>query len=174
MSEWQPPREVATDLVYRSLFTSPEPDLRQRAVELFAAWATGKNVPVDAATLLNGGSAEADSDGTRRIASGSVGTYTDRPSGRRLQAAVFRLEEHVGNDGSRWTTSLRVATPQQADGADPADVLFSADLPWPEQPWIWLDLEHRRMPDTVSVARAARAWSAICSPPWKARTPRCH
>ncbi|WP_430784539.1 hypothetical protein [Actinoplanes sp. G11-F43] len=138
MSEWQPPREVATDLVYRSLFTSPEPDLRERAAELFAAWATGKNVPVDAGTLLDGGSAEAESDGTRRIASGSVGAYSDRAGGQQLEAAVFRLEEHPA-DGSRWTTSLRIAVPHQTGQKDT------------EQPWVWLDLEHRRTPDTAPV-----------------------
>ena len=153
---WQPSREVPAELVYRSLFSSAEPDLRSRAAELFASWATGKSVPVSAAELLTGGGAEAEAEDAHRVARGSVGSYTDRSTGRRLQAAVFRLEERLV-DGSQWTTSLRIAVPQQAEQTalfaetgEPA-TLFGAEPAWPQRSWVWLDLEHHRDPETASV-----------------------
>ncbi|GGN82324.1 hypothetical protein GCM10010112_59590 [Actinoplanes lobatus] len=153
---WQPSREVPAELVYRSMFNSAEPDLRSRAAELFASWATGKNVPVSAAQLLTGGGAEAEADDTHRVVRGSVGAYTDRSTGRRLQAAVFRLEERLA-DGNRWTTSLRIAVPHQAEQAAPfaetgePATLFGAEPPWPQRSWVWLDLEHHRVPETAPV-----------------------
>ncbi|GAA3744822.1 hypothetical protein GCM10022225_30590 [Plantactinospora mayteni] len=71
-------------------------------------------MPVSAAELLTGGGAEAEAGDTHRLVRGSIGSYTDRSSGRRLQAAVFRLEGRLA-DGSQWTTSLRVAVPPHAE-----------------------------------------------------------
>lgn len=153
---WQPSRKVPSELVYRSMFSSAEPDLRSRAAELFAAWATGKDVPVTAVELLNGGGAEAEAGDTHRRVRGTTGSYSDRSTGRRLQAAVFRLDEQLA-DGSQWTTWLRVAVPQQAEQtallAEPDEpaALFGAEPPWPQRPWVWLDLEHHRLPGTAPV-----------------------
>ncbi|MET0492313.1 MAG: hypothetical protein ABW000_04190 [Actinoplanes sp.] len=141
---WQP-REpgTATDLVYRSRFTTAAPDLQWRAAEQFSAWIAGKGVTVGAATLLAGARAEAQSaDGTRRVARSTVGSYTDRTTGRSLHAAAFRLDEHL-DDGTSWTTSLRLAGPHPV-GADQRDSGGDAGDDWPEVPWIWLDLEHHR------------------------------
>jgi len=144
---WQSSREVPAELVYRSLFSSAQPDLRSRAAELFASWATGKNVPVSAAELLAGGGADAEAGDTHGVVRGSVGAYTERSTGRRLQAAAFRLEERL-TDGSRWITSLRVAVPQQVE--QPA-TLVGAEPSWPQRPWVWLDLEHHRTPEAAPV-----------------------
>ncbi|MFC7527584.1 hypothetical protein [Actinoplanes sp. GCM10030250] len=148
---------MATDLVYRSLFTSSAPDLHRQAADLFASWATGKGIPVSATGLLDSATAEADAEDGRRVAKGTTGSYLDKTTGRQLHAAVFRLEEHLAA-GSTWTTTLRVAVPQQLEQTalltgtnDLREPLFHAEAPWPDRPWIWLDLEHRRDETTTPV-----------------------
>ena len=153
---WQPRQAVAaTDLVYRSQFTTAAPDLRRRAAEQFSTWIATKGVVASATSLLRAGRAEAESaDGVRRVARSVVASYADQPTGRHLQAASFQLDEFLG-DGTSWTTSLRLASSCRAEqtaapGRDGEEngvhriLEFDADVEWPEAPWIWLDLEHHR------------------------------
>jgi hypothetical protein len=150
---WQPRQYgVAGDLVYRSQFTTAAPDLRRLAAEQFSAWVASKGVTLSAASLLAGGMVQAGSpDGARRVARSTVGSYTDRATGRQLHAAAFQLDEYLG-DGTSWTTSLRLASPYRAEQTvlfaeqDADHRLFELDAAadWPEVPWIWLDLEHHR------------------------------
>lgn len=150
MAEGWRPRPVggATDLVYRSLFTTAAPDLGRQAAEQFSAWIASKGVIASPALLLSGGTATAGpADGAHRVARSAVGTYTDPATGRRLRAASFQLDEYLG-DGTSWTTSLRLASPRAADPAagDASPERSEAEADWPESPWIWLDLEHHRGP----------------------------
>ncbi|RSM44165.1 hypothetical protein DMB66_52545 [Actinoplanes sp. ATCC 53533] len=150
---WRPRQYgVAGDLVYRSQFTTAAPDLRRLAAEQFSAWVASKGVALSAASLLAGGKVQSGSpDGARRVARSTVGSYTDRETGRQLHAAAFQLDEYLG-DGTSWTTSLRLASPYRAEQTvlfaeqDADHRLFELDAAadWPEVPWIWLDLEHHR------------------------------
>lgn len=150
---WQPQHSgAATDLVYRSQFTTAAPDLRRRAAEQFSTWIASKGVAFAAASLLSGGTVEASSaDGARRVARSTVGSYTDRVTGRQLHAAAFRLDEYL-DDGTSWTTSLRLASTYRAEqaaifaeeGTDHRLFELDATVDWPDAPWIWLDLEHHR------------------------------
>ncbi|WP_306215133.1 hypothetical protein [Actinoplanes sp. RD1] len=148
---------MATDLVYRSLFTSAAPDLRHQAAELFAAWASGKGVPVTSAALLKGTNAEGWAEGVRRVAHGAAGSHVEKATGRKLHAALFRLQEFLP-DGTTWTTSLRVAVPYEAEQhsllpeADKQnEALLRVDGHWPSRPWVWLDLEHDRAEGSAPV-----------------------
>lgn len=153
---WKPRQAVAaTDLVYRSQFTSAAPDLRRQAAEQFSTWIAAKGVVASAATLLRGGTAEAEAaDGAHRVARSVVASYADRSTGRHLQAASFQLDEMFG-DGTSWTTSLRLASSYRTEQTAIFDQeveesgvhrLFELDaaVEWPAAPWIWLDLEHHR------------------------------
>ncbi|GHJ56381.1 hypothetical protein Nm8I071_56880 [Nonomuraea sp. TT08I-71] len=152
---WEPKQADETrSLVYRSQFTPHVPDIRGLAAEHFSDWARSKGLVLDAVALLAGTTTEASSpDGVRRVATGRGASYADRSSGRRLQAALLRFEEHLAT-GDTWITSLTVATPslmeQESLFGEPADTggaLFDLDqypAQWPERSWVWLDLEHRR------------------------------
>ncbi len=161
-SSWQPqPRDGLSDLVYRSQFSSTASGLRRQAADRFSAWTAQKGLVVSATDLLHGAVVEVlGDDRIRRLARGNVGSYTDRSDGRRLSAAAFLLEEHQP-DGTRWTTSLRVAEPYVieqaelfADDTAETEGLFELDThlgPWPDKPWVWLDLEHHRGADGTPV-----------------------
>ncbi|MEV0561560.1 hypothetical protein [Dactylosporangium sp. NPDC050588] len=144
--------QPGTALVYRTHFSTHAPELRRKAAEQFSAWLGSKGLPITADSLLHGASAETvATDGTQRTARGSTATFVDRGRQRELRAVALRLTERF-RDGSVWTTSLTVATPVVAEQGtlftDPArepQQLFELTPDttlWPEQPWVWLDLEH--------------------------------
>ena len=151
-SVWQPKR--TSTLVYRSQFTSHAADLRDQAVEQFTQWLRGKEVVATPSALMAGAAVEAtDGDGTRRVASGASGTWGEPNAGRRLHALRLRLEENLV-DGGAWITTLTVAVPSvteqevllPASTVEPAQLFDLAG--WPEQAWVWLDLEHHPAPDS--------------------------
>jgi hypothetical protein len=151
-TSWRRPNGTTIDLVYRSQFTTLAPDLRRQAAEQFSIWVTSKGVAVSANSLLAGGTIEDSSaDGTRRVVHSTVGSNRARAGGRQLHAAAFQLGEHLA-DGTSWTTSLRLASPVQADqivlfqDENSEEQLFEFDpaADWPTTPWVWVDLEHHR------------------------------
>ena len=99
---WQADR--TSTLVYRSQFGSHAADLRDQAVEQFTQWLRSKDVGTTSFALLSGAAAEATaSDGSRRVATGTWGTWEEPKTGRRLDALRLRLEENL-SDGGAWIT----------------------------------------------------------------------